>query len=119
MARKSVNPHETILKNLDALTRSELEALQDMIAERLAAMKAKSGLLVDVLAQDEQPEPQEAKPEGWIEAKYIPSKSGKLCGPYYYQRWRDDAGKMHSKYLKGYGRKMKQADNQAQEATQE
>lgn len=106
MARKSINPHETILKNLDALSRGELEALQEMIAVKLAAMRAKSGLLVDVLAEDEQP--QETKPHEWIEAKYIPGPNGKQHGPYYYRRWRDESGKMRSEYLKGYGRKMKQ-----------
>ncbi|PSF33639.1 hypothetical protein C7H19_19840 [Aphanothece hegewaldii CCALA 016] len=37
-------------------------------------------------------------PNRWIEEKMI-KRSGKLHGPYRYERWRDESGKMKSKYL--------------------
>lgn len=43
----------------------------------------------------------QAKPKGgrWREIKWIPdSKTGRLYGPYLYERWRE-GGKCRSKYL--------------------
>lgn len=37
-------------------------------------------------------------PNSWIEEKMI-KRAGKLHGPYRYERWRDETGKMRSKYL--------------------
>ena len=37
-------------------------------------------------------------PNSWIEEKMI-KRAGKLHGPYRYERWRDENGKMKSKYL--------------------
>lgn len=113
MARRSTNPHETIIRNLDALSRAELEDLQRLIGEKLADMRAASALLVDVFTAEEK---QPKVPTTWIEAKYIPGPNGKQHGPYYYERWRDESGKMRSKYLKGYGKTMKQAPATTQEA---
>ena len=111
MPRQSTNPHETILRSLGALSRAELEELQVVINEKLATMRAKSNLLVDLLGDEEQAEQPKAKERHeWIEAKMING-----CGPYYYRRYRDEAGRMRSEYLKGHGKQAAQAGAQADE----
>ena len=86
-----------LVANLD---QAGLEALQAMIAARLALLGSNepedSGSL---LPKSNGGEPATAKsPRGnWVELKMIPDR-GKLYGPYAYLRWRE-GGRCRSKYI--------------------